>query len=244
MTGKLRILDLALLVVLVLLGWQLQRERVQAQAREQALLHNVMPPAGVPGLPPLPKVEPVTSAAYADVATKNLFSADRNPTVIVDPPKPVPEKQPPPFPVAHGVMLWEGVPPTVVLSEKSGGAQRGYHPGEKVGPWTVVSVDNRYIDLEWEGKDFKKRIDELLDRTAVAAEAPPPAPVKGSPRPPAHTPQPPPSNVESGPGADQGGGLKGCVAGDSSPNGTVVDGMKKVVVATPFGSSCHWEQAK
>ncbi|HUA17952.1 MAG TPA: hypothetical protein VMB25_04350 [Bryobacteraceae bacterium] len=241
MSGKLRILDLALLVVLVLLGWQLQHERVQTAARQQALLDSAPPPTGVPGLPPLPKVEPVTPAAYADIATQDLFSADRNPNVIVDPPKPAPEKPPPPFPVAHGVMLWEGVPPTVVLSEKSGGAQHGYHPGEKVGPWTVVSIDNRYIDLQWEGKEFKKRIDELLDRAPVVAEAPPP--VRGSPRPPPPKAQPT-SDIKAGPGADQGGGMKGCVAGDSSPNGTVVDGMKKIVVATPFGSSCHWEQAK
>lgn len=243
MTGKLRILDLALLLVLLSLGWQLHRERGQARAREQALRDSVTPRSGVPGLPALAKVEPVTSAAYADIATKDLFSADRNPNVIVDPPKPVPEKPPPPFPVAHGVMLWEGVPPTVVLSERSGGEQRGYHPGEKIGQWTVVSVDNRYVDLEWEGKQFKKRIDELLDRTPIVAAAPPPPPVRGSPPPPPPRPQPTPV-AGSGPGADQGGGIKGCVAGDNSPSGTVADGMRKVVAATPFGSSCYWEQAK
>jgi len=244
-TGKLRLLDLALLVLLAILGWQLRREWLQTHAREQALRDSSTPAAGVPGLAPLRKVEPVTSAAYADIATKNLFSADRNPEVIVDPPKPVPEKPVPPFPVAHGVMLWEGVPPTVVLSEKPGGPQKGYHPGEKIGQWTVLSVDNRYVELQWEGKEFKKRIDELLDRTPLVAEAPQPQARPGQPQPPAPAPRPqPPSDVKAGPGMDVGSGFRACVAGDSSPDGTVVDGMKKIVVPTPFGSSCHWEQAK
>ena len=39
--------------------------------------------------------------------------------------------------------------------------------------------------------------------------------------------------------------LKACNADDSSPAGTVVDGMKKVVSATPFGgTACRWEQTK
>jgi len=243
-TGKLRILDLALVLVLALLGWQLRREWLDAHAREQALLHNVVPRRGVPGLPELAKVDPATAAAYADVATNNLFSADRNPNVVVEPVKPPPERPAPPFPVAHGVMLWEGVPPTVVLSERSGGAQKGYHPGDRIGQWTLLSVDNRYVELEWEGKDFKKRIDELLDKTPVAAEAPPPPPAKGIPQQPPPRAAAPPPPAKAAPGPDQGGGIRGCVAGDNSPDGTVADGMKKVVVATPFGSSCHWEQSR
>ena len=117
---------------------------------------------------PLDKVNAVTAADFADVATKNLFSQDRNPNVIVDPPKPLPPKPQPPFPVAHGVMIWDGVPPTIVLSEKAGGPQKGYHPGDTIGPWTIVSVDSSYADFEWDGKDFKKRIDELIDRTPIA----------------------------------------------------------------------------
>ena len=71
-------------------------------------------------------------------------------------------------------MLWEGFPPTVVLSSAKGSNdQRGYHPGEKIGEWKIISVDNQFIELEWDGKRFKKRLDELMDRTPVLmAEAP------------------------------------------------------------------------
>jgi hypothetical protein len=240
--SKLRLLDLLLVAVIALLGWQVRREWLAARAREQALRDSAIKRAAVPGLIPLPSVEALTAASYADVAAKNLFSRDRNPDVIIDPPAPPVEKPVPPFPVARGVMLWPGVPPTIVLSEKAGGAQKGYHPGEKIGPWQIVSVDNSYVVLDWEGREFKKRLDELLDRTPiVVAEAPPPAAAPAN--------APPPSqnlgaNAQSGPGADTGGGFKACVPGDTSPSGTVVNGMKKMVTQTPFGNTCHWEQAR
>jgi hypothetical protein len=241
--SKLRLLDLALLVLAGLLGWQARREWVDSHARDQALLHGGLPPAKVPGLSPLDKIDPLAAAAYAEVALKNLFSQDRNPDVIVDPPKPVPEKPTPPFPVAHGVMLWGDFPATIVLSEKANGPQRGYRAGESIGQWKLVDVDNSYVDLEWKGKEFKKRIDELIDRTPVAevSAAPSAAPKAAPPAPAAQTIS---TSSRSGPGIDVGGGFKGCLAGDASPSGTVVDGMKKIVTATPFGSGCRWEPAK
>ena len=238
---RLIVLDLALVAVLALLGMELHRERLRAQAREQALLHASVKPNPAGPLAPLPKVQPLTATSYADVAAKNLFSKDRNPNVILDPVIPPPEKPAPPFPVARGVMLWGGVPPTIVLSDKAGGQQRGYHPGEKIGEWKIASIDNSYVVFEWNGKQFKKRIDELLDRTPLAmAEAPVPAGPAGTPKP----AQSLAAHATTGPGIDTGAGLKGCVAGDKSPDGAVVDGYKKVVSATPFGSSCQWEQVK
>jgi hypothetical protein len=191
-------------------------------------------------LPPLDKIDPTSAATYLEIAAKNLFSPDRNPNVVVDPPKIEPEKPPPPFPVAHGVMMWDGVPPTIVLSEKANGTQRGYHPGDTIGPWKLVALDNSYADFEWDGKAFKKRIDELIDRTPIAAPAAPAAPVAAAVPKPAAT-QNLSTGQKSGPGLDVGAGQKACVAGDSDPDGTVIDGMKKVVVATPFGNNCHWE---
>ena len=151
--------------------WHLRGEWIDSHARDLALLNSSLPATRVAGLAPLDKVDAVTAADFADVATKNLFSKDRNPNVIVDPPPPPPVKPQPPFPVAHGVMIWDGVPPTIVLSEKAGGPQKGYHPGDTIGPWTLVSVDSSYADFEWDGKEFKKRIDELIDRTPIAQAA-------------------------------------------------------------------------
>jgi hypothetical protein len=243
LSGKLRLLDLALLVLAGLLYWHLRGEWIGSHARDLALLNTSLPAARVPGLQPLDNVDRVSAAEFADVATQNLFSKDRNPNVIVDPPPPPPVKPQPPFPVAHGVMLWDGVPPTIVLSEKAGGPQKGYHPGDTIGPWTVVSVDNSYADFEWDGKEFKKRLDELIDRTPIAQASPPPATPASAPAP-AAAAQSLSSSSRSGPGTDMGGGLKACIADDKSPEGTVVDGMKKVVSTTPFGTACRWEPAK
>lgn len=263
MSGKLRLLELALVAVIGLLAWQLRREFFETRVREQALLGAHVKPAAVPDLAPLPKFTPMTAIQYAEAAAKNLFSRDRNPNVILDPVAPPKEKPVPPFPSARGVMLWPGFPPTVVLSEKPGGAQKGYHPGDTIGDWKIVSVDNQYVDFEWDGKDFKKRIDELLDKTPIVNEAAagasaPPAPsaptaatlvsAAGSNASSADTgSQASNSSLaagQAGPGADQGGGYRGCNPGDPTPSGTVVAGLRKVVVPTPFGSSCRWEPAK
>lgn len=241
MKHKLRLLDLALVALIAVLGWQMRREWVSAHGREQRLLQNGLRASSVPPLAPLSNVEPLAATTYAQVAQQNLFSKDRNPTVVIEPTAPPPEPPVPPFPVARGVMLWEGVPPTVVLSEKQGGPQKGYHPGDQIGEWKILSVDNKYVVFGWNGKEFKKRIDELLDRTPiVVAEAP--APAAAAPPPAAKSLQN--AGTASGPGADVGAGFRACTPGDNSPAGTVEGGYKKVVGATPFGPSCHWEAVK
>jgi hypothetical protein len=243
LTRKLIALDLLLLLVLAWLAYAVRGEWLAARARERAFQQRTIKATPAQPLSPFAKPSPLMAGAYVSVAQMNLFSQDRNSNVILDPPAPVQEKPVPPFPVARGVMLWEGVPPTVVLSEKSGGAQRGYHPGDSIGEWKVVSVDNQYVVFEWNGKQFQKRLDELLDKTLVA-EAP------AAPSAPANAATPPAPAVQAlsgrseGPGAQIGDGIKGCVAGDNAPPGTVMDGMRKIVSATPFGSVCRWESVR
>ena len=242
MTRRLLLLNLALLAAVGLLVWQLKREWSEALARRQALLRHRIQPAPAPAVPALPKVNPFEAAEYSEVAQNNLFSKDRNPNVVVDPPPPAPQKPVPPFPVARGVMLWDGAPPTIVLSEKSGAQQRGYHPGDSVGDWKVLSIDDKYVVFAWDGKEFKKRIDELLDRTPVeiASSAPAPAAQRGQTGNVSLT-----GPAKNGPGVDMGSGVRACVPGDSAPAGAVVDGMKKVVTASPFGGAvCRWEPVK
>jgi hypothetical protein len=241
-TRRLRLLDLSLLIVLALLGWQLRSQWIWAHVRTQAFMRSRVQPVIVPPLQPLAKVQPLSPLAYAQTVMQNLFSRDRNSQVIIDPPAPVPDPPVPPFPVARGVMLWEGVPPTVVLSEKAGGEQKGYHPGDKIGDWTIVSVDSRYLVLGWNGKEFTKRLDELLDKTNLVAEAPPAQAAPAAPAASASTNLS--NNAKTGPGLDMGNSTKGCIPGDPTPSGTVVDGMRKVITVTPFGGSCQWVSAK
>ncbi len=233
------LLNVALLAILGLLAYQIRQKVLLARKREVAMLLMRTPNADVPRPAALGKVAALDATSYQDAVAKNLFSKDRNPIPIPDPPPPPPPPQlPPSFPVARGVMIWDGLPPTIVLSDSKGsGTQRGYHPGEKIGEWKILSVDNQYVVLEWNGKQFKKRLDELMDRTPIqVAEAP--QVQQATAAPPATKSL---SESKNGQGADMGGGVKACVAGDTQPTGAVVSGLKKVVSQTPFGSVCRWE---
>ena len=246
MTRKLLALDVLLLALVALLGIQVRREWLKAKTREQAFLQQKIVLKPAQPLVPLVQPPPFMANAYAQVAEKNLFSKDRNSNVIIDPPAPVKERPVPPFPIARGVMLWDGVPPTVVLSDRPGGTQRGYHPGDRIGEWLIVSVDNQYLVLQWEGKEFKKRLDELLDKTTLMVAETPPAGGNAaanvvSAAPPVQSLS---TSTPQGLGADMGNNVRACVAGDTAPAGTIVDGMKKVVSQSPFGSVCRWEQAR
>jgi hypothetical protein len=173
------------------------------------------------------------------VALKDLFSADRNPTVIVDPPK---EKPMPELPVYYGIMsLTEGA--TAIMSAKASEPSQGVHFGEKIGEFTLVTVDDDEVTLEWEGKTVTKKISELRPRpdagagARVAAARPAPAGPVARAQPPV-----PQAKGESGPGYEFTPGMAACRPGDPTPNGTVKDGWKKVPVMTPMGSGCHWEK--
>jgi hypothetical protein len=245
-TRKLILLDVALAALFFFLVWQMRREWVEAHARAQAFLSTPVGRVPAPHLAALPKIAPLAAVAYAEVAQMNLFSKDRNPQVIVDvdPPK---VKPIPAFPVARGVLLWEGTPPVVLLSLRKGGPQKGYRAGDQVGDWKLVSVDSQYVVFEWDGKEFKKRIDELMDRSAQVAEtvqSPAAAPASNV-APAAKAQSLSDSATKSDHWVDVGAtDMRGCKPGDDTATGTVVDGFKKVVSATPFGSACRWEQVK
>ena len=232
----------AAIVVLVALAFvYLRREWTTETHKEQVVETARIKPAPPPPVAPLNKISPIAGLEYADIAAKNLFSKDRNAIPIPDPPAPPPAEKPmPPLPSAHGVMLWDGEPPTIVLSEHGSADQKGYHPGETIGPFKVAAIDNKSVVFEWEGKEIHKRLDEIMDQTPLVAENPPPQETAA----PAQQPAKPKSLSNengNGPGADTGGGFRACNAGDTSAAGAVVNGYKKVTGQTPFGSSCHWE---
>ena len=53
-----------------------------------------------------------------------------------------------------------------------------------------------------------------------------------------------PSSPAKPSGVVVGNAIKACTPGDTSPAGTVANGYKKVVEATPFGDACHWLQVQ
>ncbi|MGA2770337.1 MAG: hypothetical protein ABSG26_05940 [Bryobacteraceae bacterium] len=236
MNRKLLILDVALAAMAVYAGFQFRGQWLAAKAREAATLNRKPNPLPPPQFTPLATAPPVLSAGYAEIAQKLLFDRSRNSTVVVDVPPPPPPKPMPPLPVYHGMMnIGDG--PAAILSINATSPQMEIHPGEAIGPFKLVDVNTQEIALEWDGKVIHKTVDEILDRTTreVVADANTPAPAGPPP------PVLPVIRTPLGPGEDAGQGYKTCIANDSTPEQTVVDGYRKVSIKTPFGSACRWD---
>jgi len=233
------VIDLAL-IGLIFFTWTNLRDRwAQAEQREQVLMRRSLPQLAVPFIPALANVGPVTSSAYNEVAQQFLFSRDRNPNVILDPPPPPPAPKPmPDLPLAYGVIDL-GAGPTIMLAEKSGALQRGYRVGEVVGAFKILALNSHDISLQWEDKIVNRKIEEIVDKNAMKASTPPP---QGNAPPISTQPQVTQlAPVKTGPGVELGEKTRACQPGDTSPAGTVRDGYRKSVNKTPFGESCRWE---
>lgn len=243
MNRKLIFLNLILLTSAVALGWRLRVRWLETQAHERAIFEKAAQAKAVLPPPPAPRMQSVKPADYLEVAQKMLFSKDRNPTVVIEPPPPKPEPPMPALPSYHGQM---GIgEPVVILSFGSKPVQKRYHAGEQVGDFTLVGFDNQKITLDWKGKAVERKLEEL-------------APKEPTPQQPAAAPPPTPSPaaVSLSPaggaldkknpelGVDMGAGFRACATGDTSPAGTVIGGYKKVITQGMFGPSCHWEQVK
>ena len=213
-------------------------------ARREELVHASAPKLPqAKGTSAVPPPERTVAANYLDIATRLLFSKDRNPTVIIAPP---PVKQIPAFPLAYGVLMMAD-PPIIMMAPKKGDGQKGYRAGERIADFKIVNFDSRTIVFEWDGQKFTKNIQELVDRDAQSAAllnrqntAPEAAAA------PAASGQVLSSSGSSalGPGIDTGGGIRACLAGDSAAPGTVSDGFRKIISETPFGKVCRWEKVK
>ena len=229
-------LDLLLVALTALAAWQLRQEWLAAKAREQAVLNQRVKPVPPPPAAAQPAPAAVLPAHYNEIAQKMLFSKDRNPTVVVETAPLPPPKPMPPLPIFRGVMnLGDG--PVAILSEASNMPNREYRPGQQVGPFKLVAITAQEIVLDWEGKQIAKKVEDLAQRDEPREEN-----TRRSESPAPSAPPPPPApKVQAGPGVDIGKGVRACVPNDSTPPGTVVDGVRKVVTDSPFGPVCRWE---
>jgi hypothetical protein len=235
---KLIALNAGLIVALGLIAWQGHVRWVEAQAERHANLNvpirHIVPPRPIPETKP----EAVQAAKYADVATKNLFSKDRNPTVIVEAPKVEAPKVMPPLPVVYGVLtLPSGT--KAIMAEKTGAASKTVRAGDAIGDFKILAMDSNKVTFEWDGKPLERNIDELVDHSGATAAAAGSGP---APPPAAAAPAAPPTAASLG--ADNGTAeapTKACKPGEQSALGTVVDGYRKSGVMTPFGvMNCLW----
>jgi hypothetical protein len=242
---KLILLNLVLLSLAGWLFWMLRLKWVELHQHEHTVLalspkgNRLYPP------PPNPLSKPMSATDYNEVAQKDIFSKDRNPNVIEDPPPPPPPTPPPPpmpdLPAYYGTMALFGDP--VILLSLPKGPQRKYHAGDKVGPFKLISFDREKVVFDWDGKTVERKPEELKEKESAAsqqvAEGPPTRvePVRLIPEPAPDAPK-----ISPKIGADNGGGIRQCVQGDTTPPGTIVDGYKKVITTNMFGPTCMWQQ--
>ncbi|MBA3976216.1 MAG: hypothetical protein C0504_18570 [Candidatus Solibacter sp.] len=240
-----RLLALNLLLV-VLIGAACWRMRVVWLEQERASAQFFARPAAA-GDPPVVLIpEPpkqVMAMSYLEVAQQLMFSRDRNPTVIVEveAPKPMPA-----LPLYYG-MINLGDGPKVVLAGSRGAGQRSYRAGQQIGDFKLLAIEPTGLVFEWDGKRVPASYAQLKDTQPVTPQPPRSATTPSS------GPQPPKpatsatsigSQQISGPGESAGSDRRMCQAGDTSPEGAVVNGFRKVLAATPFGKSCYWEKVR
>jgi hypothetical protein len=234
---KVVVLNVVLGVVVIFAGIQFRSEWKAAKAREAATLPG--PPVKAPPVPPyrpLPVGEAVLSAGYNPIAQKDLFDPSRNPNVeLPPPPAPPPPPPMPPLPRYHGQMNLDGI--TAILSEAPNSAQTPVKLGDAIGQFKLVDVSTQEIVFEWSatGETVRKRLDDLMDRASQSSNAPVASASSQAP------PPPPVIKTPKGPGEDTGRGFKRCDPTDSTPDGAVVDGYRKVSYPTPFGPACRWD---
>jgi hypothetical protein len=159
------LLNLALLALVAALGWVLRANWLEAQARERAVLRRQVAPRAVLAPPSLPGVQAAAPAAYIDVANKMLFSKDRNPTVVVEPPKPAPEPVMPALPSYSGQM---SIGEPVIFLSVAKDVQHSYHAGDRVGDFKLVRFDQDNIALEWNGKPVERKLEDLRLKQILA----------------------------------------------------------------------------
>jgi hypothetical protein len=235
---KLLLLDLVLLGAVVYAGSEWRSQYQMKLAREAAMLQKKTPPAPPPPLSPLARVQAVMASGFANIAEKMLFDRSRNSIVVKEVPPPPPVKPVPPFPVLKGMMnLGDGL--TAVFAEKSGGTPREVKPGQQIGQFKLIAVNEKEAVFGWDGKEFHKAVLDIMDRTLTEnAETSRPA----APPPGAGVPPPAVVKIPTGPGAQTTESTRACNTNDSTAAGAVVDGYKKVSVQTVFGAACRWEK--
>lgn len=242
MNRKIVALNLGLLALLGTLGWMLRAHWREARAEHRAVIAKT-PGAKAVLPPPSPAPpSPAVPANYLEVAQRTLFSKDRNPNVIIEvvpPPPPKPEEPVPPRPLYFGQM---GIGDPVAFLGIDKGGQKGFHVGDKVGPFKLVAFNHETVTFEWNEKRLEYPLAELKSKEPVGpvqAAAPPSAP--GA------------QNISSSKvvGQDNGpvlgvqvGETRSCLIADTSPAGTVKDGYKKSIVPGMFGPMCQWEPIK
>ena len=159
----------------------------------------------------------------------------------------------PALPDVHGVMNMFGDHVVILSSGKD--KQKSYRAGDRIDVFKIVSFDNENIVFDWEGKEVKRAIRDLLAKAATPQQqgGQPQVQSKAETTPNASPPlgvtslgeiSAAKAATEQNPalGTAMGNNTYACKPGDNTPAGTVVNGHRKVITTVLMGKSCHWEK--
>lgn len=218
------------------LGWSLEQHWKGYQSSTEWL---------EAGAPAEPSVKPALGHEQRS-QLPNFHIVDRDvftPLRGSAPLQPAEEAKAPRPPLLFGTMsLGDGWFALMSAGDQTAQAARRVLPGEDIGGYKLVSIGVRSVVIEWQDKkttldisESARRVPEVVDRTTAARPSPPvvtstAAPNSGAPPrpftglPTASSKAPPPANADA-------------------PVGTVVDGQRKVLVPTLFGTAAVWVPA-
>jgi hypothetical protein len=256
LTRRLAFLNLLLVALLGATGWQFRRRWVE-MALPDPRFGRLAGATQAPAAPLLEPVKPFEPASYTAVALNTMFARDRNPAVAVDAPAPPVQELIPTFPSVYGVMDIEGRV-TVFMSDGRSTQQKGYRPGETVGPFQLVSATRSEFELAFKDKTFMKTLEELRPKPAQVAAAgllpSPDQPVGAGLVPTSGTVEDGVSDriasqaqaplIKDGIMIDIRAVNRACAPGDTSPAGTMIAGYRKVKRPWMFGQICFWEPVR
>jgi hypothetical protein len=240
------VLNLLLVVAMGASVWQARVRWKEWQVKRQTNLNVAVKAVVLPPLGPAPKPETPPASKYLDVATKDLFSKDRNPVVVPDPPKVEKTKPMPPLPVVYGVL---GLPSgtKAIMAEKAGAGSRSVHEGDTIGEFKIASLNPQSVTFDWEDQHISRKIEDLIDRSDATpgGGGQGPAVQQAAPAVAIQQPQSSAPAAAKDLGAEiPGQAMRTCQPGDKSPAGTVVDGYRKTILSSPFGGICRWEAVR
>lgn len=179
--------------------------------------------------------------SFADIVDGNLFSPRRTSQPAED----AQAVKPPDLPLLYGTMnLGDGWFALMAPGGESSPVSKRVLPGEEIGGYKLVSIGTSQVVLDWQQKTFTvdvsesaRQVPRILDRTG--------SPQTSAARSEPSTPNPVRTVVTSvaapsEKAAHQVSGYMPPGADADTPEGTVIDGRRKMVVPTPFGPQVRW----
>jgi hypothetical protein len=227
------LLNLVLCITASLLAFQLRKQWQTFYASHNAA--RIQPQSAQPTQYPGAVSKLLTPPNYSAIVDKHLFNLERNNVVPVDPPPPSEPKVVAPKPILMGTMGLAGSTYALMVSGAGGDSKlyRRLRVGEQLDGYTLVKVLHDKVVMSAEGTELDVRI---ADQPKPRSQAAPDVTASGTGNRVSAvgtSGNPNPAQVDSPqtPAPD-------------APDGTVFNGRRKRIVASPFGPTIVWEDVK